>query len=329
MKTRSPIYAQAFGHGLAPSAPLSIPTNRYPHSSIYHEGHIYLSSVGGNYDYPGGTVWVSGSAKVEKFDCLTGQKVGEAVIGPYESAPGSGIYLNGCGGLCFGAGSIWVAQSLGAGEVVRVDPATMAIQTRITVGAACRDAWWDGTKVWATVGALNKVVRIDPATNCIDLNVATAAKPFRGGFDGTSIWIACFDGGCVQKINPATGAVLATIATAAGANSVWCETDRIFVGNYSADSVSCLNPTTDAVLWTVPTGTGSRPHGLLLIDEELWICCSGDHYVRVYNVLSKAWQKAIAVPPNPPWPCFDGSSVWHGCGNANVLMRHPIKSAWN
>lgn len=320
MKTRSPIYADAFGFELAPRAPISIPTNRYPHSVCYHAGHVYLSSVGGNFG-------VSGDAKVEKFDVETGDKVGSASLGPYEPTPG--VYANGCGGICSAAGSIWVAQSLGVGEVIRITPETMAIEARLIVGGACRDVWWDGSKVWATVGALNKVVRIDPCTNAIDKTVSTAAKPFRGGFDGCNIWVACFDGNVVQKIDPASGVILASISTGASPNWIWAETDRVFVANYNGDSVSCLDPVTNAVLWTVSTGAGSRPHGLILIDDQLWICCSGDHYIRVLDVRNRAFVAGIAVPPNPPGICFDGSSVWHGCGNANVLMRHPIKSAWN
>lgn len=326
--TRSPIFSAAFGAPLQPYAPtrpfsslFQVASNRYPHSTAYYDGHVYLSSVGGNFG-------VSGDAKVEKFNLL-GAKVGETVVGPYESYPGSGVYLNGCCGLCVGDGSVWVSQSggtAGVGEVVRIDPATMSIQARIAVpGRAIRDAWWGGAKVWATCGSANKVVRIDPATNAVDLTVATAATPFRGGFDGTNVWVACFDANMVQKINPATGIVFAGIATGASPNWLWCETDRIFVANYNGDSVSCLDPVTHATLWTVSTSPGSRPHGMILIDEMLWICCSGDHYVRIFDTARRTWAGAIAVPPNPPGPCFDGENVWHGCGNANVLVRHPAK----
>lgn len=319
MRTRSPIFAQAFGLALAPRAPLKISTNRYPHSTLYHDGFVFLTSVGGNFG-------VSGDAKVEKFRADTGAKVGETIVGPYEPSPG--VYANGCSGICFGAGSIWVAQQLGAGEVLRIDPDTMVIGNRIPIGGECRDVWWDGSKIWATVSTANKIVRIDPTTYQIDLTVPTLAKPFRGGFDGTHIWVACFDAGTVQKLDPVTGALVSAIATAGGPNAFWCETDRVFVSNYSACSITCIDPISNAILWTVETGVGSNPHGVILVGDELWICCSGDHVIRILNATTQQFVRHIAVPANPPWPCFDGANVWHPCGNANVLLRHPVRNIW-
>lgn len=326
-KTRSPILSHSLGLSLEPSAPaqpspLQVPVNRYPHSVCYSNGAIFLTSVGGNFG-------VSGNAKVEKFDALTATKLGETVVGPYETSPGSGVYVHGCSGVCVGGGSLWAAQSLGIGEVIRINPDTMAIEARITVGYLCRDVWWDGEKIWATVGSQNKIVRIDPATNAIDLTVDTAAVPFRGGFDGQHVWVACFAGSVVQKINRFTGSILASIATGGVApNWLWCETDRIFVANYTSSSVACIDAVTNELLWVEGTSANSHPHGLILVDRELWICCSGDHFIRIYDVDARRWVRGIAVPQNPPGICFDGASIWHPCGNANVLLRHPIRTAW-
>lgn len=333
--TRIPFHAQTLGIPLLPpvtraqrqvqwaaerAAPAQQSCNAYPHSVCTDGTHVYLSSVGGN-----ALTGYIGTAKVEKFRCSDGVRVGEVALGPY-NGPG-GTYPTGCGGISIGHGKLWVAQTLGIGEVVAINPATMGILSRTTVGYLARDVWVDSFAVWCTVGSQNKVKRIDPATGAITGEMTTPTMPFRGWFDGTNNWVACFDANVVLKFSP-SGAPLKTVSVGSSPNWFTSDDAHLYVANYNGDSISVIDLATDAVVATWGTSPGSRPHGMARVDRELWVCCSGDHYIRVFDVTTGQAIASAAVPPNPPGICYDGVAMWHGCGNANVLRRHVVTDQW-
>ncbi len=333
--TRIPFHAQTLGTPLLPplsravrqtqwaaerAAPAQQPCNAYPHSICTDGQHVYLSSVGGN-----AITGYVGMARVEKFRCSDGVKVAQTDIGPYNGP--NGTYLNGCGGISIGHGKLWVAQSLGSGEVIAIDPGTMAIVSRTVTGGMTRDAWVDASSVWCTSGTLNVVKRIDPVSGAVTGQTPIAGTPFRGWYDGTHNWVAAFDGNRVHKFD-AAGAVLKSITVGTSPNWMTSDDAHLYVANYNGDSISVIDLATDTVVATWGTSPGSRPHGMARVDRELWVCCSGDHYIRVFDVTTGQAIASAAVPPNPPGICYDGVAMWHGCGNANVLRRHVVTSGW-
>jgi YVTN family beta-propeller protein len=333
--TRIPFHAQTLGTPLLPpltrsarqaqwaaerAAPAQQPCNAYPHSICTDGVHVYLSSVGGN----AATGYV-GTARVEKFRCTDGVKIGQTDIGPYNGP--NGTYLNGCGGIAIGHGKLWVAQTLGAGEVIAIDPASMQILSRTVTGYLTRDVWVDNVSVWCTSGQANKIKRLDPVSGQVLAEVSTSAMPFRGWFDGVHNWVACFNANVVHKLDQ-TGAMIHTVSVGASPNWFTSDDAHLYVANYNGDSISVIDLANDQVVATWGTSAGSRPHGMARVDRELWVCCSGDHYIRVFDVTTGQAIGSVAVPPNPPGICFDGVAMWHGCGNANVMRRHVVANAW-
>lgn len=299
-------------------APREVPVNYYPIGVCGWEDYIFVATAGGNM---GG----SGDAKIEKYHNLTMEKMGENVFGPFESPPGN--YINGAHSVVMGLGSLWAVNSA-AGKVRRINPDTMATIADITTGPACRDAWFDGKYVWSLSSTNNQIYRIDPATNLVDATINTSGTPFKGISTDTHCWVACFDGNVIRKIDPATATIVASVATSTSPNWFEYDGEYLFVACYNGDCIQAVDPTTNTVVYTVSTSGGSRPHGMKRYKEELWVACSGDHYLRIMNVNTRTFVRAIPVRQNPPALCVAADSMWHASGNENYLIRHPLETTW-
>lgn len=142
-----------------------------------------------------GAVWVSEiGGTLSRIDPRSGA-ITEIDLGTTETV--NGIQITAEPGVIFGDaigfGSIWVSD-LGDGLVIRVDPATLRVIDRISVGLSSSDlhsfsavAAGDGS-MWVTNPVSKTVVRIDPSTNKVEDRIHLPYAPYGIVFADGSIW---------------------------------------------------------------------------------------------------------------------------------------------
>jgi len=301
----------------------SFATPFYPHSIRFYEGYIYLTTVGGRPITP----YTTENSKLNKINPATGLVVASYSAGPYGwGTPGNGG-TGGMNGFDIYEGVAYCANNrygFGDCEMIAVNLSDMSEIARVSLGAGiCRHAVFINGKVWATVDGQHKVKRIDPSTWTVDLDISTHNKPFRMIAADGSLWIACFDADSVRRINPDTGATITTITT--GDQPNWFDVDPdtglIYIACYTGNIIQVINPATNGIS-TLATLSSDFPHHAMPLYNELWVACSGSAKIKIFDKVTGTLKQTKTVGPNPPSLCFDGSSVWHGCGNNETLQRH-------
>lgn len=171
----------------------------------------------------------------------------------------------GCQGNGFGFGSIWTCAGT---DVVRVDPVTRTIQTRLPLNKASTQghlvAYAD--RMWVLTGTGDRLLGVDPATEQI---VTTIALPWRASdvaAGDAGLWAVASSDGHVMKIDADIGAVVFDVAVV-DAVTMTVGT-QVWVGAKSK-SVQ-LDAGTGNILTTIPTGTGI--FGSITSDgESVWV----------------------------------------------------------
>lgn len=299
------------------------PVNYYPHSIMFHKGYLYLTSVGGRPIAP----HTSTKSCLSRIDPETGKIISSYTAGPYKwGLPGNGGTggLNGfdiqnniayCANNHYGDGSC---------EMIAVDLSRMKEIARVKLGSGvCRHAVFVDGYIWVTVDGAQQVKRINARTWGIDLTIPTPAKPFRMAAHSGSLWIACFDASKVIRINPVNGETLAEIKTHHGPNWFGTDEEYVYIANYNGNSVQAIDPSKNRITLTYKLSK-DYPHHPLPLYNELWVACSGSHKIKIFDKKTGALKETKSVGQNPPSLCFDGTCVWHPCGNVERLERHIV-----
>ncbi len=165
------------------------------------------------------------------------------------------------GGLAVGFGSVWVSE-YDANDVVRVDPATGAVQARIRVGLQPEDLHIAFGSVWSGDHHGQRVSRIDPATDrvvaqpVVGNRHAYRAGPQTLADDGHRLYVGVSVDQALYTVDPVTSRV----------SSVWRTPTDQFCGelvpvagvvwsvDHCSNSLYRLDPATRAIT-ALPYGT--------------------------------------------------------------------------
>jgi sugar lactone lactonase YvrE len=114
--------------------------------------------------------------------------------------------------MVYAEGSLWVT---GRGtDLLRVDPATGAVQATIEIGAGGIDVRAAAHSIWVAAPTdeedrrgnpfLDRLLRIDPATNAVTATIRPAGRIVVNGTasTGEALWIADIAGGRLYRISP-------------------------------------------------------------------------------------------------------------------------------
>ena len=167
-------------------------------------------------------------------------------------------------GLARGDGSLWVARQH-PGQLLRVDPATGAVQHRFdNLNDAYVVAYGDGA---AWVVTYDSVERIDAATNTVTtvpLPPPIAQLTVGGGF----AWASNEAKGTVYKIDQ-SGQIVATYEAGDGARQMSFADGTVWVVNQDAGTVTGIDATTGAMRtlrFGHPLESVAALHGRLLVE---------------------------------------------------------------
>jgi DNA-binding beta-propeller fold protein YncE len=115
-----------------------------------------------------GAVWTAGAGSVGQHDPKTGTMLQEA--------PAGGTYLAGI--IAVGEGAIWTASGAGGGGTVwKIDPATMQVEDRITVGGNPTSIAVGRGAVWVGDGSSGQVERLDPRSDSVSARIRLGRAP--------------------------------------------------------------------------------------------------------------------------------------------------------
>ncbi|HET9578092.1 MAG TPA: hypothetical protein VFP44_09720 [Usitatibacter sp.] len=189
---------------------------------------------------PNGHVFYAGNGDgtIGELDLATGVVRRHSVGGP-SSLPYS---------LAIDArGRIWGA--LREGRVVRLDPATGAVDSYPMGGNPYGLAFDANGVLWVTRIDADTVTSIDPQTGRTrDLFLGTGSKPRRIALapDG-HLWISLYGAGKLAEVDPAAHALVRQFAAPAGPNSgpytvLVDAAGRVWLAEYQADSIAILDP---------------------------------------------------------------------------------------
>jgi DNA-binding beta-propeller fold protein YncE len=133
--------------------------------------------------------------------------------------------------------------------------------------------------VWVSVIGDGTVVRIDPATSAVDRRTTLrprGSEPEGLAYDGDTVWVVDQAGDRVLPLDPTTGRIGAAVDVGIGPRLVTAGADGIYVSSYVAGSVTRVvdgHPTTrDAA----PCLT---PQGLAEAAGVVWVACTSDSQV--------------------------------------------------
>ncbi len=298
------------------SCPSTVTTNYYPFEIQYHEGFLYVSTIGAN---TGG----SGNASLFKINPKTG-----TIVGTYNA--GTNSSGNGLTGFCIQDGKAYVCHNLFLSgntgvDIVSLD--TMTLLQNVPLGAgAGRNTVCDGDYIYIGLETADKLKKFDIATKTVSdvYTFTSGSKPFRSAYFNKNIYVALFNSDAIAVISP-SGSLLATISTGSGSKPNWFAQSqtRLFCSLYGTHKAVEITPSnTVGTNYNCPTN--DTPHApLVVMDKQLWLggTTAPTSYIRIFDIDTGALITSLAKGPNIPSMAFDGGNVWNISANGNYIQR--------
>jgi hypothetical protein len=215
-------------------------------------------------------------------------------------------------GLATGGGSVWVG-GLGSGDVIRVDPATGKVLTRVTVGARVFNLAAAPGAIWAVDNALSTAVRVDTKTAKVTTRVPVGFQPYDIEWGFGSAWVANAGDGTVWRIT--NGKVVKKLKVGAEPNGLTAYRGSLWVSDHTLGKVVRIDPRT------------SRITGTVRLSGADWITGFGDSiYVsQETNQVSRMSVRTLKVTGvakvarNPLGSTIVGKQLWVPCIDANEI----------
>jgi DNA-binding SARP family transcriptional activator/ABC-type oligopeptide transport system substrate-binding subunit len=183
----------------------------------------------------GNTLWAGSGHDLVKMNIDLQRVVDRFHLDEYVGG-GSGF----AEGVAVGGGSVWVSRDVGRGQIVRLDPATGAVQHRFDgLTAYLQLAYGDGS-LWAADE--RGIERIDAATNTVTPVSGIRGNTFvvaGGGFG----WTSDERKGVVYKVDR-TGHLVETYTTGLGAGFMTYTDGVLWVGNHDEGTVTGIDAVT-------------------------------------------------------------------------------------
>lgn len=224
--------------------------------------------------------------------------------------------------MCLGFGSLWEPSDP---YLVRVDPATHAVQSKVEVSGNFCHADPLEKVMWVASVYDDKIFKIDIAKNKV---VATFNVKITSGSEASfavtsgAIWVITSEkgtqSGTLTRIDTKTGAVAAHIKVANDSHGIAATKDSIWVTSASDNSVTQVDITSNSVKRTIKVDENPR---FISADENgVWTLCQGSGSVAhidtktgalIANIVAKAsgFGGGISVGEGAVWLTMPGKPV--------------------
>jgi YVTN family beta-propeller protein len=162
--------------------------------------------------------------------------------------------------------AVWVAI-YGQGDVVRIDPATNKVVSRIHVGGQPEDVAVAAGAVWVP-NENGTLARIDPATNTVVATIRVGPDPDYALFCRGRLWVSSLLGPRLFVVDPATNRVVSRVRVGIGGAGMACGRS-IWIANYDTGYVLRLDPRRRKV--TARVSVGVLPRAVALARGSVWV----------------------------------------------------------
>jgi streptogramin lyase len=216
-------------------------------------------------------------------------------------------------GLASAGGSVW-AGGLAIGDVLRIDPASGKVVSRINVGARVFNLASAPGAVWAIANLTGTATRIDSQTGKVTATVHVGNEPYDVEWGFGSAWVSNSADGTISRI---TGKkVVKTIKVGVEPNGLTAYGRYLYVTDHTAGRLIRIDPRTNDV-----TGTVSLP-------GADWVTGSGDSLFvsQETNVVTRISVKTLKVlgqarvKRNPLGSAIVAGELWVPCIDANAIV---------
>jgi streptogramin lyase len=216
-------------------------------------------------------------------------------------------------GLASSGGSVW-AGGLAIGDVLRIDPASGKVVSRINVGARVFNLASAPRAVWAVANITGTATRIDSRTGKVTATVRVGNAPYDVEWGFGSAWVSNSGDGTISRI---TGTkVVKTIRVGGEPNGLSAIGSFIWAADYRGGKLLRLDPRTNRVTATLslPGADWVTGHdGSLYVSQERNVVTRVD--ARTLKVLGSA-----KVKRNPLGSAIVNGELWVPCIDSAVIV---------
>ena len=302
--------------------------------------------------------WLRRGLLVLALTSLAAATTAACAAGAHRGEPEAKIRIGGQPGLLLSAaGSLWTTD-LALGRVVRIDPASNRIKTRLRVSTRPFGLAYGAGSVWVADRSLNTLARINPRTNKVSARIKIGYDAYGLTFAAGSAWVTSESDGTVRRISPKRNRVVAKIKVGTTPNGLAFAFGSLWVANLGSDDVVRIDPATNRVTqrigvekadWVTPssdelwvsseagfvaridptTGSvervtvGANPLASAWVDGELWVPNLDERTVSVVDPSTRTVRTTIAVGDGPLAVLVAGSAAWVSHPESGELWRLP------
>jgi streptogramin lyase len=218
--------------------------------------------------------------------------------------------------VAYGFGSLWVPVD---GAVVRLDPASGAIQARVSVGARPWCVAFGADVVW--VGNLDnqRIARIDPVTNTVTGQFGLPGAPVGVAVGGGALWAANNDNNEVWRLDPQTGEILNTAHVGDRHEFVGFSEGRVWVASEDG-TIAQLDPVTGNVTKTLAAGSDADYLGFA--PGTVWVSNYASPFVWRIDAASGTIAQRLQIGASGAQGVEDdGSALWVALYGEGLVLR--------
>jgi YVTN family beta-propeller protein len=240
------------------------------------------------------------------------------LLDPAGGVLGASVTVGSPAGLAYGDGSVWAADSADD-MLVRINPATHAIEQRIRVGAAPSAVTVTGANVWVVNGGDGTVSQVSATSDLVVNTIPTGNLPVAVASGPSGVWVADEGDDAVSRIDPATGKVTRTVSVGARPDGVSVGPNAVWVANGEDGTVQRIDPATGQA--GGPIFVGSGPAGIVQTRTAVWVANSLNLTVMKLDPATGSVVATIGVGDGPSSIVATRDSIWVGDEFGSTLSR--------
>ena len=177
--------------------------------------------------------------------------------------PGSNL-----GALAYGAGELWVADSV-ARRVFEIDPASGSLRRTLSTEVRPSALIVAGGSLWVAGYDTATIEKVDPVSGRAVARVRVGDGPVAIAFSDDSLWVANNLDATVSRLDPARLRVRATIPVGSSPTALVAVGASVWVADGRPGTVARIDPKRDRITTTVRVG--GTPTSLTASAGKLWV----------------------------------------------------------
>jgi YVTN family beta-propeller protein len=217
--------------------------------------------------------------------------------------------------VAYGFGSLWVAVE---GALLRLDPATGAVQARVAVGGRPWGIEIAETVVWVGNLSNDTVAAVDPGTNAVARRIVLDGSPVGVAVGGGAVWAADNDDDRVWRLDPTTGAILGVTHVGDTHEFVGYSEGRVWVASEDG-TIAQLDAATGAVTKTVVAGTDADYLGFS--PGSVWVSNYRSPFLWRIDAASGTIAQRLLIGAGAQGVEDDGRTLWVAIYNAGLVYQ--------